>query len=155
MSHSHFVISSDHSSLCTMHLLQASLLQSSPRNGNTDQMLCTFNILAPVVKLCFFLNVFPSIFSSPSSGQVLLTNLAVSCLSRRQPQEPLALQDRSKHVNHPRDRLPAIHRRSPDSVFSQSVPCMIGPQSSSPDSFLTIFLCFWLFSEYMALLFLC
>lgn len=75
-----------------MHLLHASLLQSSPRNGNTDQMLCTFNILVPVVKLCFFLNAFPSIFSSPSSGQALLTNLAVSYLSRLQPQEPLAFR---------------------------------------------------------------
>lgn len=80
-----FVISCDHSSLCTMHLLHASLLQSSPRNGNTDQMLCTFNILVPVVKLCFFLNVFPSIFSSPSSGRALLSNLAVSYLSRPWP----------------------------------------------------------------------
>lgn len=51
---------------------------------------CTFNILVPVVKLCFSLNVFPSISSFPSSYRALLTGLSASHLLPLQRQEYLA-----------------------------------------------------------------
>lgn len=48
---------------------------------------CTFNILVPVVKLCFSINIFPFISSSPSSYQALLTGLSASHLLSLQHQE--------------------------------------------------------------------
>lgn len=62
----------DSSSLYTLHLIYTMYLpQSSPQGDNTDQMLCTFNILVLVNKLCCFLKVFPSISSSRSSCRAL------------------------------------------------------------------------------------
>lgn len=130
------------------------LPQSSPQGDNTDQMLCTFNILVLVNKLLFLkslpIHLFLSLFlPSPKTG------LAASSVLPPWSQEHLTPQDSFSHVNHPVQWLPTVHRISPNSSCWQSTPSMIGPQSSFPDSFLTLTLSFWLFSEYIALFFLC
>lgn len=119
-----------------LHTITSHLPTSSP--AFPSAWTCTLNTLMPVVKLCFFLNVFlsmpPSLAEPHQPGLLPLP-----------PQEPLAPPVSSN----PHLRGPRYPQAKSKLFLSKVVPSRIGPQPSSLlDSFLTIPLCFWLCSQF-------
>lgn len=127
-------------------LIHTPLLLSSPQGADPDQVLCTVNIRAPVVKSCFFSHVFLPVPSSPSSRRAPLTGPAASCLLPLHPQEHLALPDSSSPVTHPRHGSCCPQGRSKP---------MSGPHPSFLDLSLTIPLVLLIVLEFKATLLLC
>lgn len=143
----------DHSSVYILPLLYISLLQSSPQRGNIDQMLGTFNILVAVVKWRFSLNVF--LFSlpllppaKPPDWSYSLLSLAPSTSRAPCPVGQLqSCQSPTSVAPHCSQDKSKLFLLSANALYDW-IPLSV------QDSFLTITLCFYLFSKYIAIFFL-
>lgn len=139
---------SDHSPMCALRLPYIPLLGPSLGSGDAEQILCVLNIFVSVVKLCFFLNVLPSISSFPSP---LLTALVAfnSCPCNL---ECPALWNIPNPVDRPLQWPPKAHGISPSSFFWQWMSSMTAPPSVLILSLMAN-LCFRWFSECTAVFF--